>query len=89
MQLNYDSTVITLVKAQHTVEDSSMPVSAAQWDNTVAWFIQNYAGLYPLQFLIEHFVQTPVTSLVSLVDAEAKTLPGWYALSGDVVMRAS
>lgn len=33
----------------HAVESSSMPVSAPQWDQTVAWFIQNYAGLFPLQ----------------------------------------
>lgn len=85
-QLNYDSTIINSAVVHHVVEESSMPVSAVQWDNTVAWFIQNYAGLYPLQFLIDHFVQTPVTSMVSMINAQSETYDGWFALSGDVVV---
>jgi hypothetical protein len=83
-----------------------MDVPVAQWDSTVAWFITNYAGLYPLSFLVctfcslgrlwskaltciacrqvPNFVQTPVTSMVSLVNAEAATKNGWFLLSGDI-----
>jgi hypothetical protein len=33
-------------------------------DLTVAWFIQNYAGLYPLSQLVNSFVSTPVVSML-------------------------
>jgi hypothetical protein len=45
-------------------------------------------GLYPIQFIVNKFVQTPVTSLVSLTNAHGVTLDGWFALSGDVQLQA-
>lgn len=88
-QLNYDTTIISSCVAHHVVEESTMTVNPVTWDNTVSWFVTNYAGLYPLQFLIDHFVQTPVTSLVSLINTAADTYDGWFALGGDVLMHAS
>lgn len=89
VQVNYDSTIISGVEVHHSVEDAAMPINPLAWDNTVSWFIQNYAGLYPLQFLITQFVQTPVTSLVSLVNAVSSTYDGWYGISGDVQLHPS
>lgn len=45
------------------------------------------SGLYPLQFLVNQFVKTPVTSLVALVNANGVSLDGWFALSGDVQLQ--
>ncbi len=51
----------------------------------MAWFIQNYAGLFPVSRLINTFVKTPAASQVELVNAAAVTDDaGWYRLSGDV-----
>jgi len=85
-QLGFDTTIIESAVVHHVVEAAlpEMPVNPVQWDNTVAWFIQNYAGLYPLQFIINNFVHTPVTSLITLVNAQSATYDGWFALSGDV-----
>jgi hypothetical protein len=83
-QLGWDSTIITGVSVTHVVEQSAMDVPTKQWDSTVAWFIQNYAGLYPLSFIVDNVIHTPVTSLVSLVNAAAVAKPGWFLLSGDV-----
>eukprot|EP00197_Chlamydomonas_leiostraca_P014615 CAMPEP_0202865826 /NCGR_PEP_ID=MMETSP1391-20130828/6456_1 /ASSEMBLY_ACC=CAM_ASM_000867 /TAXON_ID=1034604 /ORGANISM="Chlamydomonas leiostraca, Strain SAG 11-49" /LENGTH=620 /DNA_ID=CAMNT_0049545707 /DNA_START=18 /DNA_END=1880 /DNA_ORIENTATION=+ len=86
-QLAWDSTIITSAKVSHTVESSAMTVPAPQWDQTVAWFIQNYAGLFPLQTLVDKFVHTPVTSLVALINSHTTAYDGWVALSGDVALR--
>ncbi|GAX77287.1 hypothetical protein CEUSTIGMA_g4733.t1 [Chlamydomonas eustigma] len=85
-QLNWDSTTITSAVAKHTLVQATIPVSTAQWDGTVAWFIQNYAGLYPLNQIVKKFVNTPVVSLVSLVRATGVTLEGWFGLSGDIMV---
>ena len=45
------------------------------------------SGLYPLQFLVNQFVKTPVTSLVALVNANGVSLDGWFALSGNVQLQ--
>lgn len=63
-----------------------MDVPTKQWDSTVAWFIQNYAGLYPLSFIVDNVIHTPVTSLVSLVNAAAVTKGGFFLLSGDTAV---
>ena len=66
------------------VESSSLAVPTLQWDNTVAWFVQNYGGLYPLHTLVDMFVHSPVIALFSLTNAQAATYEQWYALSSDV-----
>ncbi|KAJ9506385.1 hypothetical protein QJQ45_019471 [Haematococcus lacustris] len=85
-QFKWDSTLITSVTAQHSVEQAAMPVPTLAWDRTIAWFIQSYAGLYPLSFLVDHFVHTPVTSLVALQAAQTETLDGWFSVSSDVLL---
>lgn len=85
--VTWDTTTVSSVSVTHTVVQSSMDVPTAQWDTTVAWFIQNYAGLYPLRLLVDQFVKTPVTSLAVLDKSAAKYLDGWFALSGDIALR--
>ena len=43
-QLGWDSTTITSAVAHHTLVQATVPVSLPQWDGTVAWFVENYAG---------------------------------------------
>jgi len=83
-EINYDTTVIKQVVAKHAVESATLDVNPVQWDNTIAWFVQNYAGLFPVSTLIQKFVQVPVVSQVGLVNTNATTGDSWYYLSGDV-----
>jgi len=83
--VGWDTTVITSAVAKHTVVDHALNVPAEKWDATVAWFVQSYAGLYPMEFLYRRFVQSPVTALAALVNAVGGTpVDGWFVLSGDV-----
>jgi len=82
--MSWESTIITAVNAKHTVQEAIMAVPAPQWDMTVAWFIQNYAGLYPLRQLVTSFVHTPVSSMLDLTDTESQTYEGWYSLAAEV-----
>ncbi len=43
--VSWDMTTITSAAANHTLVQSSMDVPLDRWDQTVAWFIQNYAGV--------------------------------------------
>eukprot|EP00798_Chlamydomonas_sp_ICE-L_P027422 gene27421-4717_t len=82
--LTWDTTLITHVTVHHVVEPgATMDVPAEKWDQTVTWFVQNYAGLFPLSQLVMQYVKSPVVSLVSLVNAETATVDKWFALSAD------
>ncbi|KAG1657466.1 hypothetical protein FOA52_003002 [Chlamydomonas sp. UWO 241] len=86
-EFTWDATTIKTATAVHTVVQSPMTVPAVQWDNTVAWFVKSYAGLYPLQFLVNHFVHSPVVSMAALVNATGGSpVDGWFMLSGDVLL---
>lgn len=86
-QLAWDATIISSAHVSHMVESASMMVPAPQWDQTVAWFIENYAGLFPLQSLVNKYVNTPVTSLAALINSQTTAYDEWVALSGDVILR--
>ncbi|KAF5840860.1 bactericidal permeability-increasing protein [Dunaliella salina] len=84
--MSWESTIITSATAKHTVQQAIMAVPTPQWDMTVAWFIQNYAGLYPLRQLVTTFVHTPVSSMLDLTDTESRTYEGWYSLAAEVAV---
>jgi hypothetical protein len=85
--ITWDTTTIKTATAVHTIVQSPMTVPAVQWDNTVAWFVKSYAGLYPLQFLVNRFVHSPVVSMAALVNAAGGSpVDGWFMLSGDVLL---
>lgn len=42
--LSWDTTTIATAVVNHSLVQSTMDVPLRQWDTTVAWFIQNYAG---------------------------------------------
>ena len=87
-QLSWESTVISSAVATHKLVRSSLPVPLDRWDQTVAWFIENYAGIYPMKKLFGMFVYVPEASLVSLMDSEGVTYDGgWWALSADVELQ--
>jgi len=87
--VDWDSTVVTSVSASHVAVEAApnITIPVIQWDRTVAWFVQNYAGLYPLHFLVDNFIHTPVTSMVGLINAKGSALERWFALASDIQVR--
>ena len=46
------------------------------------------SGLFPLQQLVNMFVDTPVASLATLVNARGAAMAGgWFELSGDIQLQ--